>query len=212
LIFKKWSTLEKGTKMVNYKNGIIYKLCCKDPEITDIYVGSTTNFKRRKNGHKTDKVYKFIRLNGEWENWDMVEVERYEAKDKMDLNKRERYWFEKLKATLNTNFPSRGLQEWIEANKEKISVQRKGFREGNKEKLSKIAKEYYKVNREKLIINMREYRQDNKEKIAISKKEWGGKKVECPCGAVILRSSKTPHLKTIKHTRWLKKEEETLSQ
>ena len=38
--------------MVNYNNSIIYKLCCKDTNITDIYVGSTTNFYRRKQDHK----------------------------------------------------------------------------------------------------------------------------------------------------------------
>jgi predicted GIY-YIG superfamily endonuclease len=76
--------------MVNYNNSIIYKLCCKDPEITEIYVGSTTNFYRRKQKHKStcnnsnDKgynlnIYQFIRDNGGWENWQMVEVERYKC-------------------------------------------------------------------------------------------------------------------------------------
>ena len=65
--------------MPNYENGLIYKLCCKDANITDIYVGSTTNFKQRKKEHKADchnennknynrPVYKFIRENGgNWE-------------------------------------------------------------------------------------------------------------------------------------------------
>ena len=38
--------------MVNYANGIIYKLCCLDPNITEIYIGSTTNKYRRKQQHK----------------------------------------------------------------------------------------------------------------------------------------------------------------
>ena len=61
--------------MVNYSKGIVYKLCCKDVNITDIYIGSTTNFTRRKWGHKTAcnnekdksynfKVYQFIRNHG----------------------------------------------------------------------------------------------------------------------------------------------------
>jgi predicted GIY-YIG superfamily endonuclease len=31
---------------------LIYKLVCSDPTITEIYVGSTTNFNERKRGHK----------------------------------------------------------------------------------------------------------------------------------------------------------------
>ncbi len=62
---------------INYSNTIIYKLCCNDPEITDIYIGNTTNFTKRKNNHKSccnnsnDKnhnfyVYQFIRNHGGW--------------------------------------------------------------------------------------------------------------------------------------------------
>jgi hypothetical protein len=58
--------------MVNYSKGLIYKLCCNDPTVKDVYVGSTTNFSRRKAQHKFScinenkkgynfPVYKFIR-------------------------------------------------------------------------------------------------------------------------------------------------------
>ncbi len=39
--------------MVNYSKGLVYKLCCNDTNIKDIYVGSTTNFIRRKSDHKS---------------------------------------------------------------------------------------------------------------------------------------------------------------
>ena len=39
--------------MPNYANSIIYKLCCKDILITDIYVGSTTNIVKRRHNHKS---------------------------------------------------------------------------------------------------------------------------------------------------------------
>eukprot|EP01080_Neovahlkampfia_damariscottae_P013297 gene13297-12127_t len=32
--------------------GYIYKLCCKDPNVTEFYVGSTKNIRRRKCQHK----------------------------------------------------------------------------------------------------------------------------------------------------------------
>ena len=58
--------------IIDYTKTIIYKICCKDPLVKDIYVGSTTNFIKRKNNHKTRcfnnnskdynmYVYEFIR-------------------------------------------------------------------------------------------------------------------------------------------------------
>ena len=56
---------------VDYTNTIIYKLCCNDPSISEIYIGHTTNFTQRKNSHKScctnnfdTKVYNFIKNNG----------------------------------------------------------------------------------------------------------------------------------------------------
>ena len=42
--------------MVKYNQSIIYKLCCKDPTIPNIYIGSTCKpyLSRRLSGHKTD--------------------------------------------------------------------------------------------------------------------------------------------------------------
>ncbi len=37
---------------IDYSNTIIYKLCCKDLTITDIYIGHTTDMRRRKWNHK----------------------------------------------------------------------------------------------------------------------------------------------------------------
>ena len=38
---------------IDYSNSIIYKLCCRDVNVKEIYVGSTTNFRARKNQHKS---------------------------------------------------------------------------------------------------------------------------------------------------------------
>ena len=117
--------------MVNYNQSIIYKLCCRDPTITDIYIGSTTNMYRRKQEHKkicnnsnyeafNFYVYQFIRDNGGWSNWDMVEIEQFNATEKSDLHKRERHWIEELKSTLNCSIPTRKKKEYAEAYKEKF--------------------------------------------------------------------------------------------
>ena len=40
-----------------------------------------------------------IRKNGGWENWCMIEIEKYPCNDKNEAKARERYWLE----TLNYN-------------------------------------------------------------------------------------------------------------
>lgn len=117
---------------INYDNSIIYRIVCNDPTITDCYIGSTSNFIKRKNTHKTNckletgksynyNIYKFIRSNGGWENWSMIEIEKYKAIDLQDKLKRERYWLEFYSATLNSNIPSRTRCEYKIVHKEKIA-------------------------------------------------------------------------------------------
>ena len=128
---------------IDYSNTIIYKLCCKDITITEIYIGHTTDMRKRKNRHKSNcnnetnkhhnlNVYKFIRDNGNWDNWDMIEIERFEAIDGYDAKKRERYWIEELKASLNSCIPTRTYKEYRENNKEKIAEYKKLYRKNNK--------------------------------------------------------------------------------
>ena len=99
--------------MVNYGKSMIYKLVCNDVNISDCYVGSTTNFYRRKQEHKSNccnvnsKIYNsykyiFIRANGGFENWSMIIIENYSCENKRELEKKERYFMELLNATLNT--------------------------------------------------------------------------------------------------------------
>jgi hypothetical protein len=38
----------------DYTQTIIYKFCCKNTSVTDIYIGNTTNFTQRKHNHKTN--------------------------------------------------------------------------------------------------------------------------------------------------------------
>jgi len=163
--------------MVNYENSTIYKLCCKDPTIKDEYVGSTVNFTRRKACHKSHclnenykeynfKVYQCIRDNGGWDNWAMIEVERYCASDKKDLHARERFWLEELGATLNKNVPNRSISEWYQINKEKKAEYNAEYRQKNKVKIAEYKYEYYQKNKEKIAEKQSEYHQNNKEKIA----------------------------------------------
>ena len=97
-------------KAINYSKCVIYKIVCNDLSITNLYVDSTTDFTKRKSQHKlnsknnndslyNEKVYNMIRNNGGWDNWVMLEIEKYPCNDKNEAKARERYWLE----TLNYN-------------------------------------------------------------------------------------------------------------
>jgi hypothetical protein len=91
-----------------YSNTIIYKIYCKDNNITDTYVGHTTNFLKRKEAHKcgcknlNNKVYKSIRENGGWNNWNMVEIAKYNCNNLLEARMKEQQHYEELNATLNS--------------------------------------------------------------------------------------------------------------
>ena len=96
---------------INYQNTIIYKIVCNDLTVKDLYIGCTTDFKRRKSEHKNwcnaplKGLYECIYNNGGWSNWSMIEIEKYPCNDGNEARKKERYWVEELKATLNNNKP-----------------------------------------------------------------------------------------------------------
>lgn len=102
---------------------VMYKIICKDTTITDCYVGSTADFKNIKSIIKTrcnnendenynNYVYRFIRNNGGCDNWEIIEIETYNAKNPPDQAIRKKYWFDYYKATLNKQIPSRTEQEY----------------------------------------------------------------------------------------------------
>ena len=113
---------------INNDNAVIYKICCGDVNVFDIYIGSTTNFRARKQRHKNNSkdlnsraynlyVYEYIRDNRNWDNWDMVEIENFKCNDSNELHFRGRYYIELLKAELNRNIPIRTKEEHIARHK-----------------------------------------------------------------------------------------------
>ena len=103
---------------IDYLNTVIYKIVCNDLNIKDLYIGSTTDFTRCKCNHKKlangkafsyisqresqKKLYDAIINNGGWNNWDMIEIEKYPCLDSREAKGRIRYHIEQLNATLNT--------------------------------------------------------------------------------------------------------------
>ena len=146
-----------------YENGVIYKLKHNlDYDDLNIYIGSTTNFRGRKNGHKTgcnnvnDKkfntpIYQFIRDNRGWDEWVMIAIEEYPCDSKKKLETRERYYIDLLRPTLNKKIPTRTDKEYYEVNKEIINQRHKEYNKANKEKKIEKEKERYENNKEKIL-------------------------------------------------------------
>lgn len=192
--------------MVNYKKAMIYKIVPKDNN-DYCYIGSTCNFIKRKSQHKgacnkpNDKgyntpLYKHIRDNGGWEEYEMVLVEYYPCETKLELHKRERECKIEHNDNLGCSIPCRTQKEYCKDNKAKLAKKDKEYREKNKEKQAKKDKEYYQANQEILIKKSKEYYEANKEKITEQRKE----KKECPiCKMYICKGNFPRHAKSKKH-------------
>jgi len=185
-----------------YENSIIYKLCHQnDLENNNIYIGSTTNFRTRKNVHKYNCnnenrkeynffVYQFIRENGGWENWVMILIEKYPCDGKEELKIRERYHIELLKSKLNKQMPTRTKKEYYENNKEIFAEQKKQYYQNNKKILSEKQKEYREQNKEYKKEKAKQYYENNKQIILEKAKE----KVICDhCGYEITKNNLKKH-------------------
>ena len=160
---------------IDYKKTIIYKLVCNYITITDLYVGSTTDFIRRKQSHKNAcnnetnksnkfKIYNVINKTGGWNNWSMILIENYPCNNGNEARAKERYYIEMLQATLNMKRPIITRDE----SKEQMKNLQKEFYEKNKEKL----KEFYQLNKEKHSENSKEYYEKNKERLNKKSKEY----------------------------------------
>jgi hypothetical protein len=211
--------------MPDYSKTSIYKLCCNDPTIEEIYIGSTCNFHRRKAHHKTrcnnemvggynTPVYKFIRDNGGFQNWSMFQLVEKSVENKREKETLEREWIEKLKPQLNSYIPTRNGKEYRDDNKEKISEKGKKYYENNKELIIEKTKEYREKNKEQISekdkIRSKIYRETNKEKLNEKSKEWREKRSEknkekfnCDCGGKYTHQGKSTHFKRKIHTDYL---------
>jgi hypothetical protein len=178
---------------VEYKNIVIYKIVCNDLNIKDCYVGSTTSFTKRKCGHKTAcknennknynlKVYQTIRANGGWDNFSMLEIEKYPCNDNNEATTRERYWFETLQAKMNSNIPSRTDAQYMEDNRDEKNIKAlqhyHDHKEEHREEVNKKRMIYYNENKDRINASekLKEYKKqhyiDNKEKINKAHKEY----------------------------------------
>jgi len=162
-------------KTIDYSNTIIYKIQHEDNDKL-VYVGSTTDFIRRKYFHKyccnhsnskayNRKVYKMIRDNGGLECFKLLEIKKYPCNDSREAASEEENFRQKLKPSMNSNIayseltPQEQTKEWKQNHPEK-----------------------------------------NREYI----RKWrGNNKITCECGAVITKDNIARHRDTGKHFRWV---------
>lgn len=217
------------------KTGIIYKLVSSDIEVKECYVGSTMNFRTRKCHHKSDcnnensknhhfNVYQYIRANGNWDNWNMIQIEEMQFNNRRELHARERYWIETLKATLNKVVPTRTMNEYRQVNaehfkkytkqyyldnsehikqyyldnSEHIKQRQKQYRADNAEHMKKYIKQYYLDNSENIKQQQKQYYLDNSEHIKQQQKQ----KFDCPCGRGYTHTNRARHFKSKKHCQY----------
>lgn len=174
---------------INYADTVIYKICSRDPAISQVYIGSTTNLKARRGEHKRNcnnpkqtryntPVYAFIRANGNWEMWDVVLIEEYfECTGSEDAKRRERYWFEYYAAALNSCVPLLTADErltyaaaYYVKNKPDIAARKaKLYVENREENLERAAKYRAKLNKQDVAEAQAAYYVKNRARIAEEK-------------------------------------------
>jgi predicted GIY-YIG superfamily endonuclease len=178
---------------IDYSKTIIYKIINYDcPDL--VYVGSTTNFTKRKQQHKSQcynviskshdyKMYKTIRENGDWGSWNMIKICDYPCNDNHEAKLEEDKHMMELKANMNMIRASRTIEQWRKDNKDNLKERRKQYSEDNTDKIKD---------------KMKQYQDDNKDKI----KERKSKKCTCECGTTFIHGNKARHIKTIKHQKY----------
>ena len=98
----------------------IYQIYCKDPNITETYIGSTKNLKNRISRHRSNcmnennlehnrYVYKFIRNNGGINNWEFKVLNQILFYDKEMQLRQEQCYIDLIKPELNNNKAITGL-------------------------------------------------------------------------------------------------------
>jgi len=98
---------------IDFTKGIIYKIEAIDNKDL-IYIGSTSNFIKRRSDHKSRcnnpkdqahnfKLYRMIREHGGWDNFKCEIIKAYPSQNKKELFIEEEKYRQNLNSTLNSN-------------------------------------------------------------------------------------------------------------
>ena len=181
-------------KIVNI-NGDCDNLC---------YVGSTANWDRRLNCHKSSchnentrqynvKLYQTIRANGGWCEFKMVEIGRAEQLTHRQACAIEETYRVALKTDLNDR------RCFVAGTKQEYDKQ---YRIDNAEQIKEYQKQYRTDNKSKIIMyrNEKQYYINNKSRLNM----YSNEKHNCVCGGKYTTSHLLRHTKTQKHQTYIK--------
>ena len=194
--------------MPDYKNGRIYTIRCKT-DASLIYVGSTTEklsirMSKHRYDSKKSQTLPFYKQINDWNDWYIELYEDFPCERKEQLEKREGEIIREI-GTLNKLIP--GSRVDYKDNKEKQDYS-KQYYEKNKEYYKEYYKEYSKQNKEKIQEYYKgyskQYYEENKEKIRIKSDERNKSTFVCECGCTFQKGGLSRHLKTNKHTKYIK--------
>jgi len=196
------------------------------------YIGSTRDFTSRKSRHKSDcnnpnagnhntKIYRTIRENQGWQNWNMVCIEIMENTTKLEAEIREEQWRMNLQATLNDRMVTRGYmtrEEYVKQHKEEYKDYykewQKQYYQSNKDHYKEYNKQYKEEHKDYYNEYNKQYREEHKDLIKEQKKQYREKnqeqlraqanqKHDCQCGGKYTNTNKANHSKSIKHQQYL---------
>ena len=137
--------------LIDYQKCVMYKIVCKNLKVIDLFVGFTTeDFNKMIQRHKSrcntndlrhnTKLYRIIKLHGGFDNWNVIEIEKFPCNNMKEANERRDYWIEPLKATLNPLTKEAKKQKLIEFYKhfnEKFDEKRRRKKENDKKQYQK---------------------------------------------------------------------------
>lgn len=222
-------------KNPDFSKTIIYKIVPLNECLNYCYIGSSTDINLRIKNHSSScnntnstaynrYLYKTIRENGGWFNWELIQLEKYPCNNEIEARKREQYYINKLKANLNSIRAYRTEEEKIEQQhsdnrtEEQLKEKSKKYYHSHKEDCNKKSQIYYTNNKEYFEKKRKEYYALHKEELSIKKKEKNKElkkfnednnivikleKISCICGAVIVKKSKSRHEKTQSHINYI---------
>lgn len=164
---------------IDYQKSLIYKIQHIE-KLELLYIGSTTNFIKRKAQHKENcmhsnykkynyPIYKMIRDNEGWDYFKMTIIKEFPCNSKTELLIEEDKLMLELKSNMNK------LKAYLSEDEKK---------------------EYFRKYSEN-------YRNNNKEIVKEKKKERSKIKFNCECGSNVCIDHKSRHIKSIKHQNFL---------
>jgi hypothetical protein len=159
---------------------IMYKIQPKNNDLFFSYIGHTADFSKRCEAHKRNttnikdrkhyhlKVYQTIRDNGGWDEWEIIELEKYICNDKMKARMRE----QELMFTHNTNLNTcKAFITEDERKKKKQEITNK-YKAEHVELIKEQQQQYKQDHKDVIKEQMRKYRQENKAETYEKQKEY----------------------------------------